>query len=125
MNNPSSLPEFRFYYFTRLYSETVSFYKDLLQWEVFRTWDRSEEDKGTIFRSPNNTGLIEVLKGPGLPVIQGSIYIQVEDVDAWYEKIVQNNIELIQPLTDTYYGHRSFKFADPNKLVIGMFRYLG
>jgi predicted enzyme related to lactoylglutathione lyase len=125
MSEQSSLPEFRFYYFTRLYTETVSFYRDLLEWEVFRSWDRGIDDKGTIFRSPNGTGFIEIEAGTEIPVIQGSIYIEVKDVDAWYQKVVQHNITVIQPLTDTSYGHRSFKFADPNKLVIGLFRYLG
>lgn len=125
MSEQSNLPEFRFYYFTRLYTETVSFYRDLLGWEVFRSWDRGIDDKGTIFRSPNATGFIEIEEGPEIPVIQGSIYIEVKDVDAWYQKVVQNKITIIQPLTDTSYGHRSFKFADPNKLIIGLFRYLG
>jgi predicted enzyme related to lactoylglutathione lyase len=122
--NTNELPEFRFYYFTSIYKETVSFYRDQLQWDVFRSWDRGPFERGTIFRSPNGTGFIEIEEGNELPVIQGSVYIQVKDVDAWYEKITRNNITIIQPLTDTSYGHRSFKFADPNKLIIGLFKYI-
>lgn len=117
-------PEFRFFYSTPLYSETISFYKDLLEWEVFRSWDRGPNDKGTIFKSPNGSGLIEILEGTDQPALQGELYIQVEDVDHLYELMVKKNITIIKPLSDTTYGHRNFKFADPNHLIIGLFKYL-
>lgn len=60
MNIANPLPEFRFYYFTSIYNETVSFYRDLLQWDVFRSWDRGQFEKGTVFRSPDGTGFIEI-----------------------------------------------------------------
>lgn len=116
-------PEFRFFYFTPLYSETVSFYKNMLQLEELRSWDRGYCEKGTIFKSPNGMGLIEIEEGTESPTIQGELYIEVEDVDLWYEKIVNKKIKIIRPVSDTSYGHRSFKFADPNNLVIGLFKY--
>ncbi|NOT50182.1 MAG: VOC family protein [Chitinophagaceae bacterium] len=124
MNNKNNLPEFRFYYFTNNYEETVAFYRDRLQLEVNHSWDRGELDKGAIFWSPNRTGLIEIEKGTEAPVLGGALYIEVEDVEEWYKKIVNKEIKIIQPLTDMFYGHRSFKFEDPNKLVIGLFKYL-
>lgn len=63
MNDKNNLPEFRFYYFTNRYKETVSFYKDRLQLEVMRSWDRGKLNRGTIFWSPNGTGLIEIEEG--------------------------------------------------------------
>ena len=124
MTNINNSPEFRFCYSTILYSETISFYKDLLQWEVFNSWDRGVNDKGTIFKSPNRTGLIEIEAGTIAPNIQGELYIEVEDVDHMYEMMVEKNIKIVNPLSDTSYGHRNFKFADPNNLVIGLFKYL-
>ncbi len=117
-------PEFRFYYFTIRYRETVSFYENMLQLEIMRSWDRGELNRGTIFHSPNGKGFIEIEEGPEIPILHGGLYIQVDDVDAWYQKAIKNNINIIQPLTDASYGHRSFKFEDPNKLVIGLFKYL-
>ena len=124
MTHNKHQPEFRFYYFTNKYEETVSFYKNILQLEVMRSWDRSADDKGTIFYSPNGTGLIEIEKGTRVPVIQGALYIEVEDVDQWYEIAINNNAKIIQPLSDTSYGHRNFKFEDPGGLTVGLFKYI-
>lgn len=123
MSNIKQPAEFRFYYYTDRYAETVSFYKNILQLEEVRSWDRGDCEKGAIFRSPNGVGLIEIEEGTEVPVLQGALYIEVEDVDRWYEMAVEKNIKIVQPLTDTSYGHRSFKFADPNKLIIGLFKY--
>ena len=124
MTNINNSPEFRFSYFTPHYKETVSFYKDLLQWEVFNSWDRGDCDKGTIFKSPNGAGLIEIEEGTITPALQGELYIEVEDVNHMYEMMVEKNIKIVNPLSDTSYGHRNFKFADPNNLVIGLLKYL-
>lgn len=124
MSDISNSPEFRFGYSTPLYAETVSFYKNTLKLEELRSWDRGDCDKGSIFRSPNGTGLIEIEEGTIVPVLQGELYIEVEDVDHWHEMIVHEKIRITRPLADTSYGHRCFKFADPNNLIIGLFKYL-
>lgn len=124
MTKNTNLPEFRFYYFTNRYSETVSFYRDLIQLQVFRSWDRGPLERGTIFHSPNGTAFIEIEEGPEGPTLLGcGLYIQVEDVDGWYNQLISRGVKMIQSLTDTAFGHRSFKFADPNGLEIGLFRY--
>ena len=117
-----ALPEFRFYYFTNSYVETISFYKQFL--EEVKSWDHGPLQRGTVFRSPNGTGLIEIEEGNEPPVLQGGLYIEVEDVEGWYEKILKKNVRIIQPLSARSYGHHSFKFEDPNGLSIGLFRYL-
>jgi uncharacterized glyoxalase superfamily protein PhnB len=121
----STLPEFRFYYFTNRYYETVAFYKELLVLEEFRSWDRDEFDKGTIFKSPNGTGLIEIEAGKENPVFNGmGLYIQVNDPDTLYGALLKKGISIVQPITTTSYGHRSFKCADPNKLLLSFFSYI-
>lgn len=125
MNVKNRMPESRFGYSTPLYAETIRFYKDVLQLEVYNSWDRGAFDRGTIFKSPNGAGLLEIEEGRTVPVItNASIYIEVENIEQLYEKAVQQGIQMIQPITDTSFGHRSFKFEDPNKLVIGFFEYL-
>ena len=123
MNNNNKIPEFRFYYFTNRYSDTVSFYKNILQLEEVRSWDRGFCEKGTIFQSPNGIGWIEIEEGLEEPILHGALYIEVEDVDRWYEKVFNSKIKITQAISDTSYGHRSFKFEDPNKLTIGLFKY--
>lgn len=124
MTDQPNPPEFRFCYSTPRYSETVSFYNDILQLKELRSWDRGPNQKGTIFISPNGTGLIEIEEGTEIPTIHGELYIEVDDVDLWYEKISGKKISTVSPVKNTSYGHRSFKFEDPNKLVIGLFKYL-
>ena len=116
--------EFRFCYSTPHYAETVSFYKDTLQLEELRSWDRGGYQKGTIFKSPNGMGLIEIEEGTETPNLNGELYIEVEDVDHWYEMAVNKKLTIVRPITNTSYGHRSFKFGDPNKLIIGLFKYI-
>jgi predicted enzyme related to lactoylglutathione lyase len=119
----ASPTEFRFCYSTNNYDETIAFYKELLRWETFRSWDRGQMQRGTIFRSPSGTGLIEIEEGPDHPDLQGSLYVEVDDVDAWHARIVQAGVEVARPLADTSFGHRSFMFMDPNRLLIGLFKY--
>ncbi len=124
MNANKKSPEFRFCYSTPLYAETVSFYKDRLQLEELRSWDRGDNQRGTIFISPNGAGLIEIEEGNETPATGGELYIEVGDVDRWYEMAISKKITIVRPITNTTYGHRSFKFEDPNKLIIGIFKYI-
>lgn len=125
MTDVNKSPEFRFYYFTNEYIETVFFYKNILQLQVVRSWDRGYCEKGTIFKSPNGVGLIEIEEGENIPsFLGGALYIEVEDVDFWYEIAISKKIKIIDPIANTSYGHRAFKFEDPNKLTIGLFKYI-
>ena len=54
--------QFRFAYFTPLYDVTIAFYRDGLDLPVIEAWDRSPEDRGTLFGAAS--GLIEVLVLP-------------------------------------------------------------
>lgn len=115
--------EFRFYYFTPRYEQTVAFYRDLLGFEVYNSWDR-DGDRGTIFRSPDGNGLIEIEDGPVMPSIAGGVYIEVEDVDAWYERVRASGAPIASELASTGYGHRNFKTKDPSGLEVAFFRYV-
>lgn len=116
--------EFRFFYFTSNYQETVSFYRDTLQWKEFRSWDRGHNEKGTIFHSPNGIGFFEIEEGPEIASLQGGLYIEMDVLDEYYEYLVTHSVNITRPLSTTSYGHRSFHFKDPNGLEIGMFQYL-
>lgn len=117
------LLEFRYYYFTELYEETVAFYRDLVGLQVVSSWDRAPDERGTVFRSPNGTGLIEVEAGES-PGPGGGIYIEVDDVDGWHAELVSRGVPIASPLTDTSYGHRQFRIVDPAGLEIGFFSRL-
>ena len=46
----------------------------------------------------------------GSPV---SLYVYVEDVDAFTEKAVAEGLEVLKPVADQFYGDRSGHFKDP------------
>jgi catechol 2,3-dioxygenase-like lactoylglutathione lyase family enzyme len=54
--------QFRFAYFTPLYDVTVAFYRVGLDLPVIEAWDRSPEDRWTLFVAAS--GLVEVLVLP-------------------------------------------------------------
>lgn len=116
--------EFRFYYFTPLYDQTIAFYRDTVGLEIYRSWDRADGDRGTIFRSPNGTGLIEIEAGDQRPAIAGGFYIEVADLDGWYDRLREAGAPILRELGVTSYGHRNFKTADPNGVEVCFFRYL-
>ena len=120
---PVSGPEFRFYFFTSRYEETVAFYRDTLGLDVYRSWGRGKDARGTVFRSPNGSGLIEVEAGDATPSIHGGFYIEVEDVDAWYRRVQAAGCPVLKPLGLTDYGHRNFRVADPSGVEVTLFAY--
>ncbi|MET0624647.1 MAG: VOC family protein [Pyrinomonadaceae bacterium] len=116
--------EFRFYYFTPHYEQTVAFYRDVLRLDIYHAWDRGAEERGTIFRSPNNAGFIEIEAGEGSPSIRGGFYIEVADVEQLYEEARRRGAPILQELGVTSYGHRNFKTADPNGVEVCFFEYV-
>ena len=116
--------EFRFYYFTSLYDETVAFYRDTLGLEIFRSWDRSPADRGHIFRSPTGEGFIEIEAGDSVPSINGGFYIQSNDVEEVYRRVKSRGAPITKELGVTSYGHRNFKTVDPGGVEIAFFEYV-
>lgn len=122
MKTTARPPEFRFYFFTSKYDETVAFYRDVLQLKVDRSWDRSDQHRGTVFASPNGTGLIEVEQGNRLPQIDGGFYIEVDDIDGWYDRVTAAGATIKKNLGVTDYGHLNFKVVDPSGVDVGFFQ---
>ena len=117
-------PEFRFYYFTPLYEETIAFYRGVLGFSVYHAWSRDDGDRGTIFQSPNGIGLIEIEAGAEPPSLRGGFYFEVSNVDEWYKKVCASGAPIAKPLAETTYGHRNFKTIDPNGIEVSFFSYV-
>ena len=107
MNAPVRFPEFRFFFFTTKYDETVAFYRDVLQLQVDRAWDRPDQHRGTVFTSPNGTGFIEV-----------------DDIHGWYDRVTAARATIKKSLGVTDYGHLNFKVVDPSGIEVGFFQYV-
>jgi len=121
--------QFRFAYFTPLYEATVAFYQDGLDLPVVEMWDRSPDDRGTLFGAAS--GMIEVLALPQSDRSghlfderqpQGAfMVIEVDQVEARYQRIKDRGLPVQQELEDQAWGHRSFCVRDPNGLTLYFF----
>ncbi|NNE25857.1 MAG: VOC family protein [Saprospiraceae bacterium] len=122
---------FRFTYFTDYYNITFNFYKDKMNFALEHHWDRSDDDKGALFKV--GKGLIEILLRPkdvnkrysGLDyrIPQGVFMgIQVDNIDELFEKYKAIGIPFKQEIKDQPWGHRSFYVYEPNGLILGFFQ---
>lgn len=68
----NSPKQFRFAYFTPLYTETIAFYLHALGFPVLDAWDRSADDKGIVFGAAS--GRIEVLFDPIEPEASDHVF---------------------------------------------------
>lgn len=121
--------QFRFTYFTRLYDETVAFYREGVGFPLLHSWDRSPQDKGSLLTA--EAGTIEVLLAPTgdcdhlfdpRPPQGVFMCIEIDDPDARYCDAMAKGLPIHQELKDQSWGHRSFCLREPNGLVIYFFR---
>jgi catechol 2,3-dioxygenase-like lactoylglutathione lyase family enzyme len=128
-----SAGQFRFAYFTPHYEATVAFYQDGMALPIIETWDRHPDDRGTLFGAAS--GMIEVLAFPSSgtsshlwnerPPQGAFMVIEVDEVEARYQRVVDKGLPITQGLTDQDWGHRSFCVRDPNGLTLYFFRAIG
>jgi len=121
--------QFRFGYVTPKYDATVAFYRDDLQLVVLESWDRSAEDRGTLFAAAS--GIIEVLLRSKSRAAshcwddrppQGVLMvIEVPDVEQTYRRAVERRLAIQQELALQPWGHRSFCLREPNGLTLYLF----
>jgi hypothetical protein len=104
-------------------------YRDDLQLAVVESWDRSTDDRGTLFAAAS--GMIEVVsrpKSPGSshlcddrPPQRAFMVIEVPDVERAYRRVVARNLPIRQELTTQPWGHRAFCLREPNGLTLYVF----
>ena len=119
----------RFAYFTPLYEVTIAFYRDGLDFPIVETWSRSPDDRGTLFRAA--AGMIEVLALPQSersdhlfderPPQGAFMVIEVDPVEACYQRVKGRHLPIQQELKDRVWGHRSFCVRDPNGLTLYLY----
>jgi len=63
-----------------------------------KSWEDGPLQPGMVFLSPNGTGLIEIEERIDIPIIHEGLYIEIMDVHAWYQKLTQKEVKILQPL---------------------------
>lgn len=121
--------QFRFAYFTPKYEETVAFYRQGLELPSIEAWDRTPDDRGTLFGAAS--GVIEVLALPGnaqsdhlwddRPPQGAFMVIEVDQVELLYQCAVEKGLPIQHELKDQGWGHRSFCVREPNGLTLNFF----
>jgi len=124
--------QFRFAYFTPKYEETLAFYREGLELPTIGGWDRSPDDKGTLFGAAS--GVIEVLALPESgqsdhlwderPPQGAFMVIEVDHVESLYQRTVERGLPIQEALKEQPWGHRGFCVRDPNGLTLYFFSEL-
>ena len=124
--------QFRFGYFTPNYESTVAFYRDGLGSAILEEWDRNPDDRGTLLSAAS--GITEVL---ALPHRQSNhlwdhrppqgtfMAIEVEDVAALYDRVIEKKLLVQKELQNQEWGHQSFCVQEPNRLTLYFFSGIG
>ncbi len=104
---------------------SVRFYQDLLGMERLKSWER-DTGSGVILRAGEGR-TIELLGAPPgkdytdrLP--RGvALWLQVDDVAAWYERVRASGAVIARDLADDPWGTRSFRLDDPDGTPVWLF----
>ncbi|MGD1992944.1 MAG: VOC family protein [Anaerolineae bacterium] len=117
------LAEFRLIFRAKDYEPSVAFYRDGLELMIVHSWDRGPDQRGTVFQAAS--GLIEVLALAAdrdyVPPQGVEIAFEVEDVDAWYQRVQQKGLPIQGELANKPWGHRTFSVTDPDNIKVIVF----
>lgn len=98
----------------------VRFYHEHLGMDITLTWDEPN-NRGTLLAFGGKAGntVVEVIEleneaVPGAEPVNIALSIEVDDVDAWHKKLLEQNISIVRKLEDAPWGHRSFGIDDPD-----------
>ena len=102
------------------------FYGDVLGFPVQEHWD-APDGRGTLFRCASG-GVIEIFEdSPHHPAEAPrgvKVAVEADDVDALYDRVTRAGVEVVDPIGDRPWGHRSFEIRDPSGLPLVFFTAL-
>lgn len=102
----------------------LEFYEQKLGFNVAWTWgtppDRASVCRGNVEITLSTRGLID-MHGPS------RVFIQLTDIDEYFDAIKSSGVEIEVPLNDREYGMRDFHLVDPsgNHLSFGQMITVG
>ena len=107
-------------------NETIDFYIKILNFELLQTvpeegeldWGFVKKDEVMLMFQKESSIQEEYPALKGLNTGGAlTLYIRVENVSEWYEKI-KDQVNLIKPLNKTFYGANEFAIQDPNGFIL-------
>ena len=104
---------------TARFDESLRFYRDVLELELVEEWH--EGGHGAVLRLNESADLelidLDVEAGSHAGVALG---LEVDAVDAWYDRLVACGAALDRPPVDAY-GKRGFGVTDPNGVRVNVY----
>lgn len=114
---------FHFVFEAEDYDKTVAFYRDALELPIVEGWDRGA-DRGRMFQAAS--GIVEVVSEAG--GLRGwkkqGIVIEVEGIDAVYERLREKGVAIELELAERPWGTREFVLLDPDGNAVTFFEPL-
>jgi len=117
--------QFRFVYTAREFKRTVSFYHETLSMQLVGEWNRPD-GKGALLSAGGNA-VVEILGAAegtaydGPPPSGMFLAFEVDGVDGWFPRLVGAGVQIEVPPRDLPWGHRAFRFRDPEGVAISLF----
>lgn len=81
----------------------------------------------TFVSKTNNTAQLSIFKNDSGKAIDNTavfLSIEVSDIDSWYQRAKDKNIEITYPLTNEPWNVRRFFVKDPNGVTINLLMHL-
>ena len=105
------------------FERSSAFYGDLLGFSVAEHWD-GPDGRGTLYQAASG-GVIEIFEDsphhPFEPPAGVKVAVEVDDADALYGRLTAAKVEIVDPIDDRSWGHRSFEACDPSGLHLVFF----
>jgi predicted enzyme related to lactoylglutathione lyase len=111
--------ELRIVRVTDRFDDACAFYGEVLGWPVTRAWD--EGGRGRVF-GYGDVGRVELMEGTPTPVSGVFVSIETHDVAALRDRLLANDVTIVQPLTDQPWGHRNIGIVDPTGITLVFFQ---
>ena len=102
--------------------ETVGFYTGMLGFTLEGSWGPDPKGPPTWVSLDYGAGGLMFTHGgdedPNGPALTGSLYFYPENVDRFYEALVERGMSTITAPVDREYGMRDFALEDPNGYLL-------
>lgn len=117
--------EFRFVFTARDFDRSVSFYEQTLEMKRIGEWDR-QDSRGALLSAGGNA-VVEILGAASGATYEGPapsgmfLAIEVDEVDTWYQRLVEAGVEVAGPPRDEPWGHRTIRMSDPDGVSVALY----